>query len=235
MRNVFAALLLMSSTALAQESGTAYEALRVIGTQLNREYVNHVVSVTGTEGNPQPARWNVVVADRQAGMREIQVAQGRVVSNRPVAGPPSPSVIQTSKLNLDSSGAYAVAAHTADTSHVVFSLVNYTLRTDHRGNPTWIVALQTNRREPVGTIHIGANKGNVTRVEGMYQGRNMEQVETEKTLDEPLADENDPDSDGDENIIKRRIKQMFRRTRRDAERVFERVQESFEGFLNRRR
>jgi hypothetical protein len=196
-----------------------------------------VISVTGVDGNPQPARWTVLVSAAN-GVHEIQVAGGRIVSDRPSSGGSSAAAtISTSKLNLDSSGAYSVAAHTAETSHVVFTFVSYTLRTDHRGNPTWIVTLQTNRREPVGTIYIGANKGNVTRVEGMYQGRNMEQVETEKTLEEPVDNnaDQDSDSDADENIIKRHIKHMFRRTRRDAERIFENAQRSFEDFIDRRR
>ncbi|HCP92256.1 MAG TPA: hypothetical protein DIT76_09490, partial [Spartobacteria bacterium] len=41
----FAALLLLVTPVLAQEHATAYEALRVVGTQLNRDFVNHVISV----------------------------------------------------------------------------------------------------------------------------------------------------------------------------------------------
>jgi hypothetical protein len=231
----------IAAPVLAQEGGTAYEALRVIGTQLNREFVNRVISVTGIDGNPQPARWKVLVADQsgQSGAREIVVANGHIVSDRPAAGvtgSTAGAIIDTSKLNLDSSGAYQVASHTAETSHVVFALVSYTLRTDHRGNPTWIVTLETNGRQPVGTIHVGANKGSVTRVEGMYRGTNMAQVETEQTLEEPAdAGDQEEDSDGDENVVKHRIKQMFRRTRRDAERTFERVRQSFGDFIAGRR
>ena len=38
----------VASTAWAQENGTAYIAFRVVGTRLNREAVNHVISVTGS-------------------------------------------------------------------------------------------------------------------------------------------------------------------------------------------
>ncbi len=114
-------------------------------------------------------------------MREIVVEDNRIASqrvpNRSVAGSSEGHTINTARLNLDSTGAYAVASHTAETSHVTFSLVSYTLRTDDRGNPTWIVTLEDRSRRPVGTIHIKANDGRVSRVEGMYQGRNMEQVE----------------------------------------------------------
>ena len=45
-----------------------------------------------------------------------------------------------------------------------------TLRTNERGDGTWIVTLQNQNRRPVGTIYIGANKGTVTRTEGMFAG-----------------------------------------------------------------
>jgi hypothetical protein len=74
------ALLLVVTPAIAQERGTAYEALRVIGTQMNRNFVNQIISVTGEEGNPQPATWKVLLADRNArgGVREVEVTDGRI-------------------------------------------------------------------------------------------------------------------------------------------------------------
>src|ERR1043166_263557 len=83
---------LLATTALAQENPSAYEALRVIGTQLNRDMVSRVISVTGVDGDPQPRGWKILVADRGAasGVREIIVEDNRVVSqrvpNRSVAG-----------------------------------------------------------------------------------------------------------------------------------------------------
>ena len=86
------ALLLLAAPALAQENPSAYEALRVIGTQLNRDLVTRVISVTGTDGDPQPRTWKILVADRRAPnrMREIIVEGDQIVSqrdpNRSVAG-----------------------------------------------------------------------------------------------------------------------------------------------------
>ena len=249
------AILLPASPLLAQESPSAYEALRVIGTQLNRSLVNRVISVNGAEGDPQPRTWKILVEDKNAtnGVREIVVENNRIVSqrapNRSVVGSTQDATINTSKLNLDSTGAYSVAAHTADTSHVTFSLTSYTLRTDDRGNPTWIVTLADRSNRPVGTIHIRASDGRVARVEGMYSGRNMEQVEVNPEVDNnrdvdqnrddlETADNNPPvvdeeESDADENIVKRDIKRMFRRTTRDARRIFFKVRRSFVDFFNR--
>lgn len=238
----------MISSALAQEQGTAYDALRTIGTQLDRSFVSRVISVQGVYGDPQPETWIVLVADRTAagGVREIEVSGGQIVAQRtPVGeggGATPRATISTARLNLDSSGAFSVASYTADKSHVTFALVSYILRTDSRGNPAWVVTLYDARRQPVGTIHIGANKGNVTRVEGMFRGRNMEEVVQDAPQGRgggrPRADDAEEleeveATDGDENVVKAEIKRLFRRTKRDAKQLFERVERSFDDFFNR--
>ena len=232
------ALLLLAPPAFAQENPSAYEALRVIGTQLNRDLVTKVISVTGVDGDPQPRTWKILVADRRAQnhVREITVEGDQIVSqrdpNRSVVGSTEGATINTVRLNLDSTGAYTVASHTAETSHVTFTFVSYTLRTDERGNPVWIVTLEDRSRKPLGTIHIKANDGRVTRVEGMYQGRNMDQVEDER--DRVQKSDSDENENADENIVKRKIKTLFYKTRDDARRMFERVRRSFSDFFNRR-
>jgi hypothetical protein len=233
------ASLLLASSVLAQENPSAYEALRVIGTQMNRQLVNRVVSVAGVDGNPQPRTWKILLEDRNAngGVREVVVENNRIVSqrvpNRSVVGSTKGATIDTAKLNLDSTGAYSVASHTAETSHVTYALTSYALRTDEKGSPIWIVTLGDRSGRPVGTIHIRASDGRVTRVEGLYQGRNMEQVEENRDeVDNPPAVE-DENEDADENIVKRDIKRMFRRTTNDARRMFQRVRRSFVDFFNR--
>ena len=233
------AFVIPAGALFAQENPSAYEALRTVGTQLNRQLVNRVISVNGVDGDPQPRAWKILVADRNAngGVREIVVEDNRVVSqrvpNRSVVGSTQGATINTARLNLDSTGAYSVASHTAETSHVTFSLTSYTLRTDDRGNPIWIVTLADRSNRPVGTIHIRASDGRVTRVEGMYQGRNMEQVEEYRDdPDNPPAEDEEvqeEDDDADENVVKR----LFRRTRADARRMFQRVKRSFKDFVNR--
>src|SRR2546423_1476885 len=238
------ASVLLASRALGQESASAYEALRVMGTQLNRQLVNRVVSVNGVEGDPQPRTWKILVEDKNAtnGVREIVVEDNRVVSqrapNKSVVGSTQGATINPSKLNLDSPGAYTVAAHTAEASQVTFSLTSYTLRTDDRGNPVWIVTLADRSNRPVGTIHIRASDGRITRVEGMYQGRNMEQVEVNPEADNPPSIENDEQAQHDDesaatNLVFKDVKRMVRPTTRDAARMFQRVRRSFVDFFNR--
>jgi hypothetical protein len=228
------ALLISTAPALAQESQTAYEALRVVGTQLKRDYVNHIISVTGVNGDPQPQVWKILIDDPSArgGIREIEVENGRVFSERtPVrsaVGPAIGAIIDTERLNLDSSGAYAVARHTAESSDTVFSTANYTLRNDERGNPVWIVSLQTDSGESLGTIHIGTNHGSVTRVEGMFSGGNRKRIVTQS---QETEDAEDADEDADDDGIKARIKRVFRETGEETKRIFHNVRRSFADFI----
>jgi hypothetical protein len=239
MRKLLLASLLCATPVFAQENPSAYEALRVIGTEGHRELVNRVVSVNGVDGDPQPRSWKILVEDKSApnGVREYVIEDNRIVSqrapNKSVVGSTQGATINTSKLNLDSTGAYSVAAHTAETSHVTFALTSYTLRTDDRGNPIWIITLADRSNHPVGTIHIRASDGRVSRVEGMYQGRNMEQVEVNPDIDNPPNDDQNADENSDEELVFKDIKRMFRRTTRDANRMFHKVQRSFTDFFNR--
>lgn len=230
-----AALLLATpALALAQENPSAYDALRVVGTKLNRDYVNHVISVTGVDGNPQPETWKILVQDPGArgGVREVEVANGRIVSERTpvrtVVGSAEGATINTTRLNLDSSGAYALASQTAEKSNTRFAAASYTLRTDERGDPTWIVTLQSQNARPVGTIYIGANRGNVTRTEGLFAGASMNDVETDRDVDQ----ENDEDQ-GPLRAARMRLRETFHRAQDEAHDMFDRVRRSFVDFINR--
>jgi len=226
-------LFVAPALALAEEQATAYEALRVVGTQFGRGALNHVVSITGVEGNPQPEKWKIMLEAPSAGggVHEVEVADGRIASegtpSRSIAGSTEGATINTARLNLDSNGAYAVASHTAEKSHTRFSSASYTLRTDERGEPIWIVTLTNKSSRPVGTIYIGASGGAVRRTEGMFAGATMEDVET-------TGEDRDNASEG--GIIsatKARIKHAFHRTQEEARGMFERLKHSFTDFINR--
>src|SRR5438128_12350727 len=141
-----------------------------------------MISITGRKGDPQPEKWKIVLEDPDGrGVRELQIADGKIDSDerpdRDVAGSAEGATIDVSRLNLDSSGAYAVASHTAEASHTRFVTADYTLRTDERGEPVWIVTLLSQSSRPVGTIYIGATRGTVRRSEGMFAGPTMAAVE----------------------------------------------------------
>src|ERR1044071_9731022 len=225
----FAALLLLTTPVCAQEKATAYEALRRVGTQFGRGALNHVVSITGVRGDPQPAKWKIILENPDGrGVRELEVAEGKIDSGDgadwSTAGSAEGATLNVSRLNLDSSGAFAVASHIAETSHTQFATADYTLRTDERGEPIWIVTLLSRSSRPVGIIYIGAARGTVKRTEGMFAGATMEDVAS--------------DSDrGDVSAVisnaRRKIKDGFYRAQEQARGMFERVKRSFSDFINR--
>jgi hypothetical protein len=219
----------MATQVWAGENATAYEALRVLGSEIGRDGLQQIVSIRGTKGDPQPEKWEIVMEDPQGGgVRELQVADGRIDSDndadRDVAGSAEGAAIDVSQLNLDSSGAYAVASHTAEAAHTNFATADYVLRTDDRGEPMWIVTLRNKSSRPVGTIYIGGARGTVMRTEGMFAGATMEDVE---------GDYDPGEGPGVIRSAKRSIKHGFNRAQEEARGMFERLRRSFTDFINR--
>src|SRR5438034_6091625 len=225
----FVALLLLTGPVCAQENATAYEALRVVGTQFGRGALNHVVSIKGVKGDPQPAKWKIILeAPDSRGARELQVVEGKIDSDDGAdwssAGSAEGATLNVSRLNLDSRGAFAVASHIAETSHTQFATADYTLRTDERGEPIWIVTLLNRSSHPAGTIYIGATRGTVKRTEGMFAGATMEDVEN---------DYDEGEGTGVISDVKKKIKHAFYKAQEQARGMFERVKRSFSDFINR--
>ena len=223
------ALLFLAAPVCAQENATAYEALRIVASQFGRGALNHVVLITGVKGDPQPEKWKVLLEDPDGrGVRELQIVEGRIDSDdrpdRSTVGSTEGAMINVSRLNLDSSGAFALASHTAEASHASFATADYTLRTDERGEPLWIVTLLNRSSRPVGTIYIGATHGTVKRTEGMFAGATMEDVENDSDQEEGT---------GVISNVKRKIKRAFHRTQDEARDMFDRVRHSFSDFINR--
>jgi hypothetical protein len=230
------ALLLLATPAFAQERPTAYQALRTVGTQLNRDFVNHVILISGSNGDPQPETWRILLDDPKAsgGVRELEVSNGKIISERtPLRSAVESSLgatIDTAKLNLDSSGAYTLARQTAEKSHVTFATADYTLRVDERGNPIWMVALQRQGGEPAGTIYIGANHGSITRTEGLFSGGDQAAAVNEQA-DESNSEDDNSDDDGSQDTVKGRIKHAFHQAGDDVKHTFFKVRRSFVDFF----
>src|SRR5882757_9272318 len=229
MWRVWVGLLLLATPVWAEENATAYEALRVLGSEFGRDALQQIVSIRGTKGDSQPEKWKIVVEDPHGGgVRELEIVDGKIDSDnetdRDVAGSTEGATIDISRLNLDSNGAYSVASHTAEASHTSFATADYVLRTDDRGEPMWIVTLRNRSSRPVGTIYIGGTQGTVRRTEGMFAGATMEDVE------------GDYDEAGGPGVIRsarRSIKHGFNRAQEEARGMFEKVKRSFSDFINR--
>src|SRR6266480_1401170 len=131
------------------------------------------------------------------------------------------------RLRRASSGAFQVASHIAQKSGTRFDSASYTLRTDQHGDPVWIVTLHATNGQPVGTIHIGANRGTVTRTEGMFAGATMEDVQTEREVPRNVREENAQEEGGEERGpfygVRQRMRPYFRRAQDEANGMFDRV------------
>src|SRR6266550_4465969 len=80
MWRVWVGLLLFATPVWAEENATAYEALRVVGSEFGRDALHQIVSITGTKGNPQPEKWKIVVEDPAGrGVRELELLMERLI------------------------------------------------------------------------------------------------------------------------------------------------------------
>jgi hypothetical protein len=141
---------------------TAYQALRIIGSQRGQDILKHVVEVDGHSGVPQPVVWRVVIDDPSArgGIREIDIAHDKIVAEHtPVyASPVQRAPIDITKLNLDSSGAFAVVEKEAQSSKIGFDSVDYTL---HNGDPVWEINMMDGAGHSVGAMTVAASSGEI--------------------------------------------------------------------------
>lgn len=183
----------------AEDSPTAYTALRLVGKELGADSLGRIVAVGGREGVPQPFVWRVTLAPKpggDGGAREVEVAGGRIVSNRPArevaAGTPT---IELKNLNLDSSGAFSAADAESRRLHLPFSAINYDLRADPAaGNrPTWTVQLLDGDHRPVGSLLLAATDGTQVKATGqLVEGAprpGSSAVVASTSTDEPSAAE----------------------------------------------
>src|SRR5439155_23961529 len=173
-------------------------------------------------------KWKINLEDPEGcGVRELGIVDGRIDSDecpdRSTAGSAEGATLNVSRLNLDSSGGFAVASHIADTSHTHFATADYTLRTDERGEPVWIITLLNRSSNPVGTIHIGATRGIVKRTEGMFAGATMEDV---------VSDSDQGEGSGGISNDEGKIRHGVYRAREQARGMFEKVKRSFSDFIN---
>ena len=161
--------LLIASPALRAE--TAYQALRLVGTERGADLLNHVRAVQGANGSPQPGVWRIVLDDPGArgGVREIDVAKGKIVAEhtplQPAPGAVTNPTMDFHKLNLDSEGAFTVAEKEASKAHLGFDTVDYTLRSSEGNStaPVWIVQLLDGNHHRLGSMRISAENGAVLR------------------------------------------------------------------------
>ncbi len=170
MKAVWLVGILFLTQAVSFAGDTAYDALRLIGKD-NRDLLNHVVEAKGSNGQPQPVVWTIVIDDQTArgGVREFEVSKGRIVSEHaPVHAYAGANLTMDFKhLNLDSEGAFTIANQEAAKRNVGFDFIDYSLRGNPQtGAPEWTLRLMDNSHALLGTITIAADNGAVLNTTG---------------------------------------------------------------------
>lgn len=157
------AVLYLFSAIPVLASGTAYDALRAVGSAHGSGAQNRVLEISGKGGRPQPVSWKVRIEEEGARGKvlELEVKGKKVVGQRKVADSSSARVrLALSAVQLDSDGAFAIADAEAVRSDVSFDRLNYSLRTV--GNfPVWSVELFDGPAALVGSLKISADNGSV--------------------------------------------------------------------------
>ena len=164
MKIALIAALLLPLAALGGE--TAYQALHIVGEERSKTLLNNVIEVKGRNGASQPDAWIVLLNDPLArgGVREIEVSKGHIVSERtPVkayGGQGEGSLLNFTRLNLDSDGAFAVAETEARNAKIGFYGADYLLRSGENGGaPLWVVQLLDRQQHSLGSVNIAADTG----------------------------------------------------------------------------
>ena len=137
---------------------TAYSALRVLGKRDGQDVLNRVVEVRGHDGTPQPSVWKIILEDPRArgGVREVEVQRGKIVSERTPTSHGLGGSMNFNQLNLDSEGAFTIADQEAQKANVIFSTVDYVLKSGTNGGPPlWDLELSDGKTGHVlSLIHI---------------------------------------------------------------------------------
>lgn len=205
---------------------TAYQALRVLGTERGEDALTRVVEVRGNAGVPQPEVWSVTVEDPAArgGVRVFEVRSGRVISEHtpvtPTAG--EPVIMDFNRLNMDSSGAFAVVEQEAVNARVGFDSVDYLLQASPQG-PIWVLDLRDESGRPVGRAEVRSDTGAIVSMRSLKSGpafvdREQEEYDRERD-DRYYEQEGEPIWDRMKRFGKR-IERHFRRDAAHVEKFF---------------
>jgi hypothetical protein len=157
---VFLALVSLAAGGLAE---TAYSALRALGAQRGDAILSQIIEMRG-DGARDPATWTIVVVDRQApaGVREIEVGQGRITGEHPPQRPPvTTTPMNLALLNLDSEGAVSIV-DLETPARSATERIDYRLSSGRQnGTPVWTLTMQPPRMGTLGPVEVAADTGDV--------------------------------------------------------------------------
>jgi len=146
------------------------QAVAALERQYGPEKFDHIVSLRGVGGGPNPREWVVVAYDRESPttLRSYWADATRVVtqgvnsSYYPARVPAG--FVDAGKIKVDSERAFAIVDALAREDGVGFNEVSYTLRAlDLTDDPIWVIQLTDARGQLVGRLVLSAESGGVLR------------------------------------------------------------------------
>ena len=163
---------------------TAFRALFEAGKQAPGA---SLVSISGENGEPQPASWLFLYADSAArgGAREVVIRGTALESVRtPLkghAGIAQRPVVSLDRLAVDSDRAFSLANNAAIRARVGFNAINYRLEAAADGEPFWTLELLPAKGgKPLGRVQVSAVTGDV-QSSGLFsassEASTMERIE----------------------------------------------------------
>lgn len=200
----FFAVLFVVTAGFASAQETAYAAMRVVSAAKGFGMLEKLVEVQGKDGGPQPESWTLLFNDPSArgGVREIVVQDGAIVSERTPLGGFSGvgdlPVLPTSRLNLDSDGAFRLAEQEAKRMGIGFHWLNYTLRFDEMDakGPLWILQLIDYLGENVGTVVINAETLQIVqgldKTRALYSNGFSQQLDAQESTNASHGSDSEP-------------------------------------------
>jgi hypothetical protein len=150
----------VQAQALGQLS--AYDALKIVGSEKGDAILGNIVEIRGVDAAPQPLRWTLSFRDEAArgGIREYVVAAKGIIAERTPLRPATGDggVMAASGLQLNSTGAFDAANREATDKQLGFSTLNYRLE-NKNGTPVWFVELYDIGGSNVGSVEFSATDG----------------------------------------------------------------------------
>lgn len=165
------------STAAAQGSGTALDALKLIP----KDAAKRLARIEAREGTPSPERWYLLVHDpaEPRGVREFVVAGGKFLTSRTLsqfADTLMPAdIIGADTVKVDSAHVGKLAAAFAEANGAKVGMLNYELMRDAATNaPAWKVTVLDAAGDQLGVLAVNATRGAVLSAEGFEKSPAVE-------------------------------------------------------------
>ncbi|MDZ4815297.1 MAG: hypothetical protein SGI71_03415 [Verrucomicrobiota bacterium] len=169
---------IFSALTYAGGGATAYDAIHTAQKNVRPDLVNHVIEVRGSNGNPNPRKWEVVFFDPKISGKKLVIE----VNNNQMTKERRPSdllkdlsvnnVIEVNRLKVDSDGAFKIAQKVAqEENKLMIARAHYVLRKlepKKGSSAAWFIKVYDSQGHDLGELVISAYTGKILRTKKLY-------------------------------------------------------------------